>query len=144
MTQEKINSSLGDQYEISDNKTKWTGQEVGVNSDIPLKDDGTGAKYIIRQFEFAFNPDIIQKIKQKKIPAPTRQELFNSNAKQIRMTLWGDGLVPREDVEPRMIIGKKKYKIILVCQPRMGVIVNDKVAKLQDIMKPKPLDTKKS
>lgn len=124
---------------IDTGQEKWQAQEVGVNSNVPLVDAGTGKQYIIRQFEFAFDPSKIKDIQKKKIPAPTRQELFNSNVRQIRMTLWGDGLVPREDVEPRMIIGKKKYKIILVCEPRLGVIVNDKARTLQEITKPKSL-----
>lgn len=140
MTQQ-INSSTGDQYEITDLKGKWTGQEVGVNSDIPLRDDGTGAKYIIRQFEFSFNPETLRKIREKKIPAPTQQELFNSHWPQIKIMLWGDGLVAIQEKElpPRMVIGKKKYKIVLLCQPRMGIMVNDKVQTLQEITKPKSL-----
>lgn len=129
---DKINDSRGDQFEIHD-KEKWTGQELGVNSDIPLVDAGTGKPYIIRQFVFAFNPEAAKKIKQKKMAAPTKQDLFNSNWKEIEVTLWGDGLIPCKEVEPRIIVGKKKYKIILLCEARAGVLVNTKVNTLQEL-----------
>lgn len=124
--------------EIDDGKTKWTGQQVGVNSNIPLVNDGTGKPYIIRQFDFAFDPNVLIKIKQKKIPVPTKQELFNSNWHQIRITLWGDGLIAIEDelFPPRIVIGRKKYKIILVCEPRFRTMVADKPQTLQEITKP--------
>lgn len=139
MTQDKINSSSGNAYELPGKEGKWTGQEIGVNSDIPLVDEGKGKPYIIRQFEFRFSPEVLQKIQQKKIPAPTRQELFNTHVKQIRITLWGDGLVPMEEIEPRIIIGKKKYKIIILCQPRFGTMVAERPQTLQEITKPKSL-----
>lgn len=122
--------------EIDDGKTKWQGREIGVNSDIPLVDEGTGKKYLIRQFEFVFNPEMLNKIRQKKIPAPTKQELFNSNYRQIEIMLWSDGLIPAKEVDPRMIIGKRKYKIILLCEPRAKVMVVDKPRTLQEITKP--------
>lgn len=130
-----INDSRGDQYEISDKSGKWVGQELGVNSDIPLVDEGKGKPYIIRQFEFYFDPSTLQKIKEKKIPAPTRQELFNSHVKQIRVTLWGDGLVPLEEIEPRMVIGKKKYKIIVLCEARYKTMIAEKPNTLQELTK---------
>lgn len=127
-----------DQVEIHD-KHKWTGQQVGVNSNIPLVDEGKGKPYILRQFEFTFNPEMLRKIKEKKVPAPTRQELFNSNVKQMRVMLWSDGLVPREDLEPRMTIGKKKYRIFLLCEPKFRAMVADKPQTLQEIAPAKRL-----
>lgn len=129
-------NNLGQGLEIDDGKTKWQGREIGVNSDIPLVDEGTGKKYLIRQFEFVFNPEMLNKIRQKKIPAPTKQELFNSNYRQIEIMLWSDGLIPAKEVDPRMIIGKRKYKIILLCEPRAKVMVVDKPRTLQEITKP--------
>ena len=124
--------SKGNQYEIHD-KHKWTGQEVGVNSNVPLVDSGTGKTNVLRQFEFVFSPDFLRKLKQKKVLAPTKQDLFNSNWKQIEITLWGDGLIPFKEVEPRIIVGKKKYKIFILCEPRLGVMVAEKVRTLQEI-----------
>lgn len=51
----------------------------------------------------------------------TRQGLFNAHAKQIEIMLWGDGLVFDTDYEPRLVVGKKKYKIVVVCKVRQGV-----------------------
>lgn len=125
----------GQAVEIDTGQTKWQAQELGVNSNIPLVDEGKGKPYIVRQFEFHFNPDTLNKIKQKKIPAPTRQELFNAHWRQIQTTLWGDGLVACQEVDPRMIIGKKKYKIILLCEPRFRTMVAEKPNTLQEITK---------
>jgi len=126
----------GDVIGIED-KQKWTAQELGVNSNVPLVDAATGRQQIIRKFEFAVSPFILQKIKQKKIPTPTRQELFNSHLQQMRTELWKDGLVPREDIPPSVVVGRKRYKIVLVCEPRLGVAVIERPKTLQDITKPK-------
>lgn len=139
MKEDQSTEYKGSQYQIDD-KNKWTGQEIGVNSNVPLVDDGRGKPYIIRQFEFAFDPSMLKKIRDKKWPAPTKQELFNSNWRQIEITLWGDGLIVKKEVEPRMLVGKKKYKIILLCEPRLGVMVAEKPNTLQQLTKPKPLD----
>lgn len=133
-----------DQVEFDDGKKKWTGQQVGVNSDVPLMDLGTGQKYIVRQFLFSFNPLKIKEIQEKKIPAPTQQELFNSNWPQIRTELWKDGLVAIQEKEypPKIVIGKKRYKIIVVCQARLGTIIAEHVNTLQEVLKPKRLTEK--
>lgn len=132
---------VGQGLEIDDGKKKWQGKEIGVNSDIPLKDDGTGRPYIIRQFEFRFDPTKIKDIQNKKIPAPTQQELFNSVWGQIRRTLWGDGIVAIEDPKtpPRILIFKKHFKVIILCEPKFGVLVADKIQTLQEITKPQSL-----
>ena len=128
----------GSKFQIDD-KHRWTGQELSVNSNIPLVDEGKGKPYIVRQFEFAFNPEAVNKIKQKKIPAPTRQELFNYHWRQIQTELWKDGLVAYQGAEPRMMIDKRKYKIILLCEPRFRIMVAETPNTLQDLFKPNPL-----
>jgi len=125
----------GQKFQIED-KDKWYGQELGVNSEVPLVNEAKGKPYIIRQFQFTFNPETLRKIKEKKIPAPTQQELFNSNWRQIEIELWKDGLVASREVDPRMIIGKKRYKIILLCEPRFKTLVVQKPQTLQEITKP--------
>jgi|ERR1051325_2024641 hypothetical protein len=134
-----------DLLEVDTGKEKWNAQQLGVNSDIPLKDDGTGQKYIIRQFLFSFDPEKLQKMRDNKMRIPTDQELFNSNWPQIRTMLWGDGLIAVEEKEypPKLVRGKGMYKIILTCQPKLGVMVADKMNKLQDVLKPKRLTSKK-
>ena len=118
----------GNQYEIQD-KHKWKAQEVGVNSNVPLVDSGTGKEYVIRQFDFHFNPEVIK----RGMPVD-KQSVFNQHWRQIQLLLWKDGLKAYEGIEPRMLISKKTYKIILVCEPRIGVMVADKARTLQSIL----------
>ena len=134
-----MSEQLGQELDIDTGAEKWRGRELAVNSDIPLMDDGTGRPYIIRQFEFAFDPSKVREIRRKKIPAPTKQELFNSVWKQIRTTLWGDGLVAIEDdkTPPRIVVGKKKFKVILLCEPKFGTMLVERPNTLQQITKPK-------
>lgn len=117
---------------------KWQASQIEAKS-TPLVDEGKGKPYLLRQFEFSFNPETIRKIRDKKIPIPTQQEIFNSHWPQIRSMLWGDGLVAIQESElpPRIVMGKKKYRIFVLCQPKTGVIVNDPILRLQDIMKNK-------
>jgi len=104
---------------------KWHADQLETKSD-PLIDSGTGRPYIIRQFDFTFKPGM------KKFP--TKQDLFNAHWPQIRVLLWSDGLVANEDVEPRVLMNKKKYKIILLCEPKFGRVVMDKPQNLQQIL----------
>lgn len=131
----KATKHEGDELEIDTGDTKWRAQEVGVNSNVPLVDAGTGKPYIIRRFEFQFNPQFIKDLKDGKTKLD-KQDLFNSNWRQIEITLWGDGLVPRKDIEPRVLIFKKHYQIVLLCEPRLGVMVAEKARTLQEITKP--------
>lgn len=124
----------------NEKSTNWYGKSIETASD-PVIDPGTGKPIIIRQFTFYFNPEALLKIKSKKIPMPTKQELFNSNWQQMKTMLWSDGLVAieEEDFAPRIVVKKKKYEIFLTCQPRMGTIVNDKIKNLIEVMNPKSL-----
>ena len=135
---------LGQELDIDTGTEKWRGREIGVNSDIPLMDEGTGRPYIIRQFEFSFDPARLIDIKKKKAPAPTKQELFNSVWSQIRRTLWGDGLVAIEDSKtpPRVLVGKKVFKVILLCEPKFGTTLVERPNTLQELTKPKLLTKK--
>lgn len=128
----KASRHEGDQFEIQD-KQKWKAQEVGVNSNVPLVDAGTGKEYVIRQFDFHFNPEIVKKVIKKGYPVD-KQSIFNAHWREIQLILWKDGLRAYEGVEPRMLIGKKKYKIILVCEPKLGVMVADKAKTLQEVL----------
>lgn len=118
-----------------ENSNNWYGQTLEAKSEA-VHDPYTGAPVIIRQFEFAYNADMLQKIRDKKVSIPTKQELFNAHWPQIKIMLWGDGLLAiEEDIfAPKVILGTKKYKIFLTCQPRKGVIVNDKIMSLEEVM----------
>lgn len=134
-----MSEQVGKGLQIDNGKEKWQGHEIGVDSGIPLRDEGKGVVRVIRQFEFHFDPAMLKKIRDKKYPPPTKQELFNSNWHQIRVTLWKDGLVAIQENQhpPQIVIGKKKYKIILVCEPQLGVLVAEKPQTLQQVLKPK-------
>ena len=86
----------------------------------PLVDPGIGKTVSIRVFDFKMNPD--PKV-VKSFPT-NGQVIFNAHAKQIATILWGDGLIPLEQVSPRVIINKKKrtYQIFVPCSARSGVV----------------------
>lgn len=115
-------------FEIQD-KEKWYGEQVEAKSD-PLVDSGTGKLIMLRQFEFAFKPGMKEK--------PNKQQLFNQAWPMIRPLLWSDGFVASNDVDPRVIVGKKGYKIILLCEPRLRRVVHDTAKTLQQVLSKKP------
>lgn len=107
---------------------KWEAQELEVHSD-PLIDTESGRPIVLRFFEFNANPDVF--ISRK----PTKQDLLNGHASQIKMFLWKDGLEIVDAVEPRVIVSKKKdsYRIFVTCQAKPGVAVLDTPQSLQNI-----------
>lgn len=127
----KVEDHINQQFTTTDGKYGWFGQEVEVHSD-PLIDSGSGKPVIIRMFEFAANPEIL---KQEK---PTKQQLFDNHAAQIRSFLWRDGLQPYEGVSPKVSTSKKreKYRIFVACEPKPGVVLLERPKKLQDLTKP--------
>lgn len=127
-TMKSDNGKLGESFQTVGAGHVWEGQELEVKSD-PLMDDGTGSKVIIRMFQFAANPEILKKLK------PSKQELFNSHAMQIKSMLWADGLVPRDDISPTVNTSKKRemYRIFVTCEPRLGVSVLETPKTLQEL-----------
>lgn len=119
----------GQSFEMEGKEGPWHGQELGFKSD-PLVDPGTGAPRIIRRFEFKRNPEFTGHL--------TNQEIFNSNWRQIRNTLWGDGLIANEEVSPRVVQTKEGYEIFVLCDPKRGTFVVNKPQTIQEIVqKPK-------
>ena len=99
-------------FELLKGKENWAGQELEVKSD-PLIDAGMGKLVTIRRFFFSKNPD-------PKVRLPIHnQDLFNAHWNQIRDILWRDGLRPIDEVNPRVIRGKKGYNIFITCEPRI-------------------------
>lgn len=101
------------------------GYEYGADlatEGAPLIDPAQGKTISIRVFEFKMNPKMI-----KDFPND-RQTIFNAHSKQIKTILWGDGLIPLEEVAPRVIINKRKYKyqIFVPCEARLNVNFVDK------------------
>lgn len=120
---------LGAKIEAHQGDEKWEGQELGVTSD-PLVDAGTGKIVLLRKFDFALKPGMSKKEQPK-----NKQDIFNSHARQIKDFIWKDGLKIREDIAPRIILGKKGYTIFVTCEAQHGVMWNDKAQTLQEINK---------
>lgn len=109
----------------------WQGQTVQVQSDKHLEDDlGIGEATVLRTYGFAVNPE------QFAIKTPTTQELFDDHKKGISALLWQDGLVPREDVEPRVFLSrdKKLYYITVAAIPQIGQSILENTQTLSQIV----------
>ena len=116
-------------YGEGSNMDKWSDvSKIQTASETHLEDDpGEGGAAIIRCFEFAPNPEVFKQHK------PTKQELFNSHAKGIEIMLWRDGMSVMPEVEPRVTIGKKKYRIFVGAQPMKGHLLREKPKTLTEI-----------
>jgi len=128
-TKEEMIAEHGQAFGVKTEKEGWYGMEMQTKPSDPMVDSGTGKPYVLRTFEFAKNLSFKGTL--------TKQEIFNMHWRQIQTFLWGDGLVAHEDVNPRIVIGKKKYRIFILCKPRLMTIVVDKPQTLQEIFKPK-------
>lgn len=106
----------------NDKSEDWNKEQIDVDP-TRVQQDVKDDPRIIREFIFAFNPATVKLINEHKMETISRQGLFNSHAKQIEIMLWGDGLVFDTEFEPRLVIGKKKYKIVIVCKARKGVLL---------------------
>lgn len=92
-----------------------------VHSDTHLEDDiGHGKSIIIRSFDFKANP---QAFKER---TPSKQELFNAHLKQIEIILWKDGLKIMTDVQPQLMLSKRRdgYRIVVGAEPEKGQIIS--------------------
>lgn len=110
---------------------EWYGATLETEG-TPMIDSGSGKPLILRTFEFAINKAVADKLRAQHLTV-TRQELFNFHWPQIRTIIWGDGMVASTDVDPRVIIGKKRYRIFLLCEPKFRTMVNDKLQTLQEV-----------
>lgn len=103
----------------------WHGTEI-LSDATPMVDTGTGKALILRTFEFAVKPGMI---------VPSKQDLFNSHWGYIKSLIWSDGLVANTDVDPRVVIGKKRYRIFILCEPKFRTMIVERPTTLQDIFK---------
>ena len=103
-----------------DKDTKYEYASELSTDNVPLIDPGGGGVVVIRVFKFKMNPE--------KKHFPGKQALFNTHAKQIEHSLWGDGLRPLESNSPRVIINSKGgfYQIMVPCIAAKGVIFSEK------------------
>ncbi len=113
---------------MTDEKNEWFGASLQTPG-MPMVDKGLGKPLVLRTFEFA--------VKFSNEKPPTRQELFNSHWPQIKNIIWGDGLVANTDVNPRIVIGKRRYRIFVLCEPKFRVMVADKPQTLQQVFNKK-------
>ena len=103
--------------------------EYGANLDtegVPLVDPGVGQTVTIRTFVFKMNPKVRD--------FPDKQTLFNYHARQIKTILWGDGLIPLEEVSPRVIIDvkRRRYQFFIPCKARREVLFMEKPKNLSE------------
>ncbi len=111
-------------------KDNWFGSTLETPG-TPMIDSGTGRPLILRTFEFAMKP------LPPGTPHPTKQQLFNAHWEQIKITIRFDGLVANTDVEPRVVIGKKRYRIFILCEPKFRELIIEQPKTLQQIFKPR-------
>lgn len=112
-------------------KEKWEGSQFQVESQ-PLIDPGAGQPRIIRTFMFKANPEFM--VKNKGLKGINKQELFNNFWPMIEIELWKDGLVPDQEINPKITFKKSHFFIQITCKARMGVVVVDTPQTLQTIL----------
>lgn len=110
----------------------WYGQSIETEG-VPMISDGTGRPLILREFRFAMRPP------PPGVPHPTPQLLFNNHWEHLRTVIRFDGLTANTDIPPRVVIGKKAYKIFILCEPsiRRGIreTVIERPKTLQEVFK---------
>ena len=117
----------GEGFKVDEKTTYEYGSDLSTDG-TPLIDPATGKTVSIRTFEFLMNPEAIKDFPED------RQLIFNNHAKQISTILWGDGLIPLEEVAPRVIINKRegKYQIFVPCEARLSTTFVDKPKSLSE------------
>lgn len=126
-----LDDHVNESFQTVGAEHQWVGHEVEVTSDPLIDNANSGKTIVLRSFYFKADPTTL---KQQK---PTKQQIFDSHAKQIELMLWSDGLMPFKEVEPRLIVSKKRdeYKIFMACEARAGVGFDRNPTKLQDLTK---------
>ncbi len=122
----------GIEQEAFGKTNEWIDQDLAVKADVPLVDTATGKKLIVRVFEFAWKTGM----KADKVveAVNNKQFFFNGHAKYIKDFLWKDGLVIREDHDPKMNFDQNGYKIAVLCEARLGLNIFEKGRTLQDVL----------
>lgn len=125
-----LDDHVNESFETTGTKEKWVGQQVEVTSDPLIDTQNSGKTIVLRSFFFKANPELL------KSHRPTKQQLFDSHIKQIELMLWGDGLIPFKEVEPRIVTSKKRdeYKIFMACEAKAGVSFTHTPTNLQDLI----------
>ncbi len=126
------NGTLGESFKTVGGEHGWEGQDIEVHSDPLIETGARGQTLVFRSFYFKANPQVMKSQK------PTKQQIFDSHAKQIQLMLYSDGLIPFKGVEPKLIVSKKRdeYKIFVACEARAGVSFAETPRTLQELTKP--------
>lgn len=112
-----IVDKVGITEQTGEKDIQWEATKGEVESTTNLEDDeGHGPAVIVRSFDFKANPAAFHE------HTPSKQELFNAHAKQIEIHLWKDGMQVMPDVDPKVILSKKRdgYRIIVGAEPAKG------------------------
>lgn len=110
---------------------QWEATKGEAESTTTLQDDeGYGPAVIVRSFDFKANPQAFHQY------TPSKQELFNAHAKQIEIHLWKDGLQVMPDVDPKVILSKKRdgYRIVVGAEPARGHLLHQTPQTLSQIV----------
>lgn len=107
--------------------SRWYGQTVET-PETRIEDAGQGRPIILRQYTFAYNPNVKKKPTQEEILTPEYVNYLNS-------LLWIDNLELIQ--HPKVAFKKKGFIIFATCQAKKGHrIPYDKIDQL------KPIQTK--
>ena len=111
--------------------SNWDAFKVATDG-VPMVNDGSGKPLILRVFEYGIDPVKVKEIAEKKIVV-NQQQIFNQHWAQIKSLIWSDGLVASTDVPPRVVMGKTRYRIFILCEPKFRVMVADRPKTLQEV-----------
>mgnify|MGYP001580350808 CR=1 FL=1 len=110
----------------------WNAKEIQTEG-VRIIDPMEGDMVVLRHFFFAMKPQITGS------PRPTKQQILGENKKLIEISLWSDGLEPKEGtpievstkkqirtISPTlynaMVNNKADYVIQILCNKRKGLI----------------------
>lgn len=109
---------------------EWKATRGEAESTTTFEDDkGEGKAVLVRSFDFKANPAAFLHA------TPSKQELFNAHANQIETILWKDGLQVMPEIEPRLILSKKRdgYRIVVGAEPAKGHLLHQRPQMLTQI-----------
>ena len=126
----KIEDHIVEEANVKTDEGLLEAKKGEVHSTTRLEDDhGTGKKVIIRSFDFKANPEAF------KHQTPSKQQLFDAHAEQIKVFLWKDGYSVMPEVKPRLMLSKNRhyYRILVGAEPRLGEYIAEHAPTLSQI-----------
>lgn len=104
----------------------WEGEEIGTDQ-IPLVNDGSGNKVIVRVFDFQLPP-----IKEEEFP--TKEQLLDAHKNRLIAFLWRDELMAVQAFKCVINDDKKGFKIFATCQAKAGSVILESPQLLQQVL----------